>query len=157
MKSFLWCLKYLVLNHSDIKGWNVSVEIVKMIVIIVDGLNSNKTLDIAFLKMRIALELNLWHVRFQILLATGMEMTVFWDVALCSLVQTGWHFRSTYCFHHEGGGDGCSNNIWNISQFLSDYIGATSRKTIMLNNIAQLLEKSVKEAEAVKCSRISRV
>jgi hypothetical protein len=37
------------------------------------------------------------RVRFQVLTATSMKMTVFWDVAPCSLVQAGRRLRGTYC------------------------------------------------------------
>jgi hypothetical protein len=30
-----------------------------------------------------------------------MKMTVFWDVAPCSLVETDWRFRGAYCHHHQ--------------------------------------------------------
>jgi hypothetical protein len=29
-----------------------------------------------------------------------MKITVFWDVAPCSLVDIDQHFRGTYCLHH---------------------------------------------------------
>jgi hypothetical protein len=28
-------------------------------------------------------------------------MTIFWDIAPCSLVETNWRFRGTYCLHHQ--------------------------------------------------------
>jgi hypothetical protein len=46
----------------------------------------------------------------------GMKMTVFWDVALCSLVEINWCFKGAYCPH-----DGGSKNLWNVSQFLPNY------------------------------------
>jgi hypothetical protein len=30
------------------------------------------------------------------------KMTVFWDVAPCSLVEDYRHFRGAYCLHHQG-------------------------------------------------------
>jgi hypothetical protein len=30
-----------------------------------------------------------------------MKMTVFWDVALCSLVEIDRRFRGAYCLHHQ--------------------------------------------------------
>jgi hypothetical protein len=30
-----------------------------------------------------------------------MKMTVFWDVALCSLVEIDQSFRGAYCLHHQ--------------------------------------------------------
>jgi hypothetical protein len=41
-------------------------------------------------------------VRFQILTATSMKMTVFWDVAPCSLVDNDRRYRGAYCLHHQG-------------------------------------------------------
>jgi hypothetical protein len=32
-------------------------------------------------------------VRFEVLAAAGRKMTVFWDVAPCSLIEIDWHFR----------------------------------------------------------------
>jgi hypothetical protein len=29
-------------------------------------------------------------------------MSVFWDVALCIVVYSDWHFRGAYCLHHQG-------------------------------------------------------
>jgi hypothetical protein len=37
-----------------------------------------------------------------------MMMAVFWDVALCSPVEIGRHFKGAYCLHHQGD-DGGSN------------------------------------------------
>jgi hypothetical protein len=39
-------------------------------------------------------------VRFQVLTASRMEMTVFLAVAPCSLVEIDRCFRGAYCFHH---------------------------------------------------------
>jgi hypothetical protein len=36
-----------------------------------------------------------------------MKMTVFWDVAPCSLVETDRGFRDAYCLHNQGD----ANNI----------------------------------------------
>jgi hypothetical protein len=32
----------------------------------------------------------------------SLKMSVFWDVAPCSLVNTDWSFREAYCLHHQG-------------------------------------------------------
>jgi hypothetical protein len=47
-------------------------------------------------------------VRFQVLTAASMKMTVFWDVAPCSLVDVYRRFRGTYCLHHQG--DECTDD-----------------------------------------------
>jgi len=31
-----------------------------------------------------------------------MKMTVFWDIALCCLVEIERRFRGAYCLQHEG-------------------------------------------------------
>jgi hypothetical protein len=31
-----------------------------------------------------------------------MKMAAFCDVALCSLVETGWRFGGAYCLHQQG-------------------------------------------------------
>jgi hypothetical protein len=36
----------------------------------------------------------------------SLKMTVFWYVALCSLVEIDRRFRGTYCLHHQGPDDG---------------------------------------------------
>jgi hypothetical protein len=41
-------------------------------------------------------------VKFQVLTAAIMRMTVFWDVAQCSLVEVYRRFRGTCCLHHQG-------------------------------------------------------
>jgi hypothetical protein len=40
--------------------------------------------------------------RFQVLTATSMKMTSFWDTAPCSLVDVDRRFRGAYCLHHQG-------------------------------------------------------
>jgi hypothetical protein len=32
----------------------------------------------------------------------SMNMTAFWDVALCTLMELDWCFRGAYCLHHQG-------------------------------------------------------
>jgi hypothetical protein len=41
-------------------------------------------------------------VRFQVLTAASMKVTVVWDVAPCSLVDIDLRFRGAYCLHHQG-------------------------------------------------------
>jgi hypothetical protein len=40
--------------------------------------------------------------RFHILLVGSMKMTVFWDVALCSLEEIYQYFWGTFCLQHQG-------------------------------------------------------
>jgi hypothetical protein len=41
------------------------------------------------------------EMRFQVLTAASMKMTVVWDVAPCSLVEIYQRFRGSYCRHHQ--------------------------------------------------------
>jgi hypothetical protein len=41
-------------------------------------------------------------MRFEVLAAASMKMTVFWVVAPCSLVEVYRRFRGASCFHHQG-------------------------------------------------------
>jgi hypothetical protein len=41
-------------------------------------------------------------IRFEVLTATSMKMTVFWDVAPCSRIDIDWRFGWAYCLHHHG-------------------------------------------------------
>jgi hypothetical protein len=42
-----------------------------------------------------------------------MKMTVFWDVAPCSLVEIYRRFRGAYCLHHQG-----DHSVQNILSYL---------------------------------------
>jgi hypothetical protein len=46
------------------------------------------------------------------------KMTVFWDVAPCSLAEVDRRFRGVYCLCHQGYGD--SKYFWNVGD-LRDY------------------------------------
>jgi hypothetical protein len=54
-------------------------------------------------------------VRFKVLTAAGMKMTVFWNFAPCSLVDRRPDDRS-------------SNNLKNFGHFLPDYVAQHSRR-----------------------------
>jgi hypothetical protein len=45
-------------------------------------------------------------VRFQVLTAASIKVTVFWVVAPCSLVEVNRRFRGTCCLHHQDPDDG---------------------------------------------------
>jgi hypothetical protein len=51
---------------------------------------------------------SVWHLRkintswFQIPTSASVKMTVFWDVALCNLVEAYRHFRGACCIFHQG-------------------------------------------------------
>jgi hypothetical protein len=43
-----------------------------------------------------------YRVRFQVLTAASMKMTVFWDVAPRSLAKFKWRLRGAYCLLNQG-------------------------------------------------------
>jgi hypothetical protein len=51
-------------------------------------------------------------VRFQVLTAASMKVTVFWDVTPCSLVEVYRRFRGACCLHHQGGCPEASVNFY---------------------------------------------
>jgi hypothetical protein len=69
-----------------------------------------------------------------VLTAASMKMTIFWDAAPCSLVETDRRFRGAHCLHHHGDewvlrpNGGGSKHLWNISQFLPDYMAHHPRR-----------------------------
>jgi hypothetical protein len=48
-----------------------------------------------------------------------MKVTVFWDVAPCSLVKIDRRFRAAYCLHHQGDRQTTWCNIPDDSYLLS--------------------------------------
>jgi hypothetical protein len=64
---------------------------------------------------------NLEKVRFQVLTVASMKMTVFWNVALCSLVEVYRCFRGACCLHHQAY---CPSTRLH---------GTTSQKIVILN------------------------
>jgi hypothetical protein len=68
-------------------------------------------------------------MRFHVLMAASMKMTVFWVVMLCSLMKVYWCFRCACCLHcqgneavtcHPDGGD--SKHHWSVSELVPNYI-----------------------------------
>jgi hypothetical protein len=57
-------------------------------------------------------------VRFQVLTAASMKMTLFWDVAPCSLVEIDRHFGGTYCLHHQEVGSHALSYDTTVAQLL---------------------------------------
>jgi hypothetical protein len=53
-----------------------------------------------------------------------MKMTVFWNIAPCSLVEIDWSFTGVYCLLHSGRG---SKHLWNVGQ-LPEYTAQYSRR-----------------------------
>jgi hypothetical protein len=50
-----------------------------------------------------------------------MKMTVFWDVAPCSLVEVDWLLRGSFDLHHYRPDDGGSKLLWNVGHLLPDF------------------------------------
>jgi hypothetical protein len=60
-----------------------------------------------------------------------MKMTVFWDVALCSLVEIYRRYTGAFTHHHQGDSgrrdDGGSKHLRNIDQFIPHYMSQHSK------------------------------
>jgi hypothetical protein len=44
-----------------------------------------------------------YYIKFQVLTAASVTMTVFWEVAPWSVVEIGQHFGGTHCLHQDNG------------------------------------------------------
>jgi hypothetical protein len=69
-------------------------------------------------------------VRFQAPKTVNMLVTVSWDVAPYSLVETGQGFGGAYYLHHQGdhSNDGSRKHLQNVGQFLRDYMLQHTRR-----------------------------
>jgi hypothetical protein len=68
-------------------------------------------------------------VRFQVLTAASMKMTVFWVVAPCNLIDVYRHFRGACCLHHQGSPWWWrQQHLWNDGKFLLDYMAQEPRR-----------------------------
>jgi hypothetical protein len=73
-------------------------------------------------------KLQAYHVRFQVLTATSMKITVFWYVAPCSLTKIDRRFRRAYWLHYHRPDDRGSKHLWNVDQFPLDYTAQHPRR-----------------------------
>jgi hypothetical protein len=64
----------------------------------------------------------LWGFSIALQKQVRCQLTVFRDVALCSLVGTYLRFRSAYCLYHQ------SYDLWNVGQLLRDYTAHHHRR-----------------------------
>jgi hypothetical protein len=60
-----------------------------------------------------------FFVRYQVYLAAGLKMAVFWVVAPCSMVEVHRRFRDACCLHRQSDHTG-SKHFWNVGKLLSD-------------------------------------
>jgi hypothetical protein len=70
------------------------------------------------------------YMKFPVLTAASMKITVFGDVASCSLVEIGRRFARTHRLHHqrdETNDEGCKHH-WNVGLFLQDHKTQHSRR-----------------------------
>jgi hypothetical protein len=63
------------------------------------------------------------QLRFQVLTVSSMNVSLFWNVAPYSLVDTDRHFRGAYCLYHQG-----SKLVWNVGQYLPDDMAQHPRR-----------------------------
>jgi hypothetical protein len=71
------------------------------------------------------------QVRFKVLTAARVKITVFWDVAPCSLAEVYQRFGDACCLYHQGAhrpDDGGSKHLWNVGKLLPDYTSQVPRR-----------------------------
>jgi hypothetical protein len=66
-------------------------------------------------------------------------MTVFWDLAPCSVYR---RFRDAYCLHHQGNNKG-GMHLWNVGLLLRDYAALYPRRLSSSSSQQRELEISV--------------
>jgi hypothetical protein len=59
-------------------------------------------------------------MRFQVLMAVSMKITVFWVAAPCSLVKVYRRLKGSYCLRHQGPDNGSSKNLRNVGKLHPD-------------------------------------
>jgi hypothetical protein len=67
-------------------------------------------------------------MRFQVLIAAGMNRTAFWEKVPCSLNEVYQRFRDAYCHHPDGG----STHLCNISLLQQDYMALYPRRILVI-------------------------
>jgi hypothetical protein len=82
-----------------------------------------------------------------------MMMTVFWGVAPCSLAEIDRRFRGAYCHHYQD--DGGSEYLWNLGQFLPDYLVQRLRIHAYSVTNEVLLNSVKKEMQWLRCWNVS--
>jgi hypothetical protein len=69
-------------------------------------INQKGTLNTCIMVQACLYHSQVWNskyiVRFEVLTAASMKMTVFWYIAPCSLVEIDRRFRGAYCLHNQG-------------------------------------------------------
>jgi hypothetical protein len=76
-------------------------------------------------------------VRFQILTAASMKMTVFWDIARWNMVECSRRFRGAYCLNRQGD-DGGSKHLWNVGHYTEQYPRRQVIFTLLVNTITSI-------------------
>jgi hypothetical protein len=66
-------------------------------------------------------------VKFQVLTAASMNMTVFWDVAPCNLIKDYRRFRDAYCLHYRLD-DAGRKYLWNVGKLLPFFTAQHPRR-----------------------------
>jgi hypothetical protein len=67
------------------------------------------------------------YVRFQVFTAVSVKMAVFLVIAPYTLIEVYQHF-SYACFLSLGACDGSRQDLWNVSELLSDFMALPPRR-----------------------------
>jgi hypothetical protein len=118
-------------GSKDRNSWTrwttISFWVVRLFHVIMQLLSNSQHYTATFIDCRISADLCLilcsFHiVRFLVVMAASMNMTAFWDTALCCLAETDQIFRGAYCLHNQ-------DDEWeNFYLLQRDYTAVYSRR-----------------------------
>jgi hypothetical protein len=74
----------------------------------------------------IVLKVRMWRIIYHVIIR-ALKITVFRDVAPCSLVETYRRFGGAY-YLHKGDHNGGSKHLWNVGLFIRDYTAPYLRR-----------------------------
>jgi hypothetical protein len=79
----------------------VAASIIRVVALI-EAISTSEVLVSFYMAKHPTRQPSSYSVRFQVLMAAGMKVTAFWDIAPCSLIEVERRFRGVYCLHHQG-------------------------------------------------------
>jgi hypothetical protein len=149
------------LKHFPLNAWSYNLKLWVYCLFPLELPFADKTFSpseynchLAFLILASAVNSLLWYlivyknifVGFEVIMAVGTKMAVFWVVAPCSLVEIYHSFRGDDRLD-----DGGSKDLWNVGKFLPDYTVLQSRRQPSSVTSLFLLDFGSKAWEGITC------